>query len=348
MKTTISAALMLAQAVALVGCAATAPTTGRDSAPAGRSAAPVKATAGAATNTPSHTAESPAALDLGALRSQWLETSPNVFLRYQRIGSGPEVVVLLHELGASLENWDEVVPQLVAPGRTIIRYDQRGAGMSSKIRSPITMHDHAHDLAQLLDGLGVHGRVRLIGDTFGASVALQFAADYPDRTAGVLAMGPTAYLDPQPQRVARFPDPLAPGAGPATMTGKPYAADQLDAAHVDRTGEFHVVYPPDLRTDPQRLARFYGVAYSADPTSVMLTLRMVYATGFRDTFARIRCPVLLTRSTRFMRPASEYQEMAASIPGARWINIDSGHYAAAETPERVGELARSFLAELGS
>jgi 3-oxoadipate enol-lactonase len=276
-------------------------------------------------------------------RSEWVETSPHVFLRYQSVGNGPHTVVLLHELGAALENWDEVVPKLASAQRRIIRYDQRGAGLSTKIRGDVRMPDHANDLRDLLDKLGVQGPVTLIGDTIGASVALQFASQYPQRVDGVLAMGPTAYLDPQPQLVAKFPDPLASGAAPATMTGKPLDASDPDAAHTSRTGEFSVVYPKALRTDPARLARFYGVAYSGDPTSVMLTLRMVYSTGFREAFSRIQCPVVVTRGAMFLRPLAEYQQLVAAIPNAELREIQSGHYAAVQSPELVGEIAQQFL-----
>lgn len=295
----------------------------------------------------SHTASEAVAKAEFDPRSEWAETSPHTFLRYQQIGEGASVVVLIHELGAALENWDEVTRALATSKRTVVRYDMRGAGLSSKIRGPITMEDHANDLRGLLDTLHISGPVTLIGDTIGASVALQFASQYPERAAGVLAMGPTAYLDPQPQLIAKFPDPLAPGAGPATMTGKPYDPNDPDAAHSNRVQEFKVVYPEALRTDQARLARFYGVAYSTDPTSAMLTLRMVYGTGFREAFSRIRCPVLMTRGVMFPRPASEYKKMVDAIPNAEFVEIQSAHYPAVESPELVAELAQQFLTKLG-
>ncbi|HYQ07700.1 MAG TPA: alpha/beta fold hydrolase [Xanthobacteraceae bacterium] len=40
-------------------------------------------------------------------------------------------VVLLHELGGTLNSWDGVVPRLAEHFR-VLRYDQRGAGLSEK------------------------------------------------------------------------------------------------------------------------------------------------------------------------------------------------------------------------
>lgn len=277
--------------------------------------------------------------------TDWAEVSPHVFLRYQRIGHGASTVVLLHELGATLENWDEVLPYLKASNRTLLRYDQRGAGLSSKIRSAVTMEDHARDLRGLLDALDIKGSVVLVGDTFGASIALQFAAMYPERTAGVIAMGPAGHLDPQPKMFAKFPDPLAPGAAPANLAKVSDPADP-DAQHKGREREFSIVYPESLRTDPARLARFYGVQYSTDPTSALLTLRMIYSIGFRDVLPQIRCPVLMTAGTKFLVPVAKFQELAALIPGAEFQPMVTGHYAAVESPELVGPLAQQFLTRL--
>ena len=54
-------------------------------------------------------------------------------LRYELSGEGPKTLVLVHEMGGSLESWDQVMPMLL-PGRRILRYDWRGAGMSEKAR----------------------------------------------------------------------------------------------------------------------------------------------------------------------------------------------------------------------
>ena len=51
-----------------------------------------------------------------------------VSLRYDVQGSGPPLV-LIHEMGGTMESWELVVPLLTAK-RRVIRYDTRGAGFS--------------------------------------------------------------------------------------------------------------------------------------------------------------------------------------------------------------------------
>lgn len=48
-------------------------------------------------------------------------------LRYELSGSGASTLVLIHEMGGTLESWD-VVAMLLVPKRRILRYDTRGAG----------------------------------------------------------------------------------------------------------------------------------------------------------------------------------------------------------------------------
>jgi len=54
-------------------------------------------------------------------------------LRYDLTGSGASTLVLIHEMGGTLESWDMVLPMLSAK-RRILRYDTRGAGLSQKVR----------------------------------------------------------------------------------------------------------------------------------------------------------------------------------------------------------------------
>src|SRR5947209_18435453 len=83
-----------------------------------------------------------------------------VGLRYELSGRGQQTVGLIHEMGGSLESWDEVAPVLAA-GRRVLRYDTRGAGLSEKARGTLAIDTMVDDLAALLDALGITGKVGL-------------------------------------------------------------------------------------------------------------------------------------------------------------------------------------------
>ena len=75
-----------------------------------------------------------------------------VALRYEHSGRGERTLVLIHEMGGSLESWDEVAPALAA-NRRMLRYDTRGGGLSEKVRGARSIDTMVDDLAALLDAL---------------------------------------------------------------------------------------------------------------------------------------------------------------------------------------------------
>ena len=108
-------------------------------------------------------------------------------LRYQLAGTGPRTIVLLHELGMSLESWDDIVSELSRSHR-VLRYDLRGFGLSEKLRGAVTIEDEVDDLRGLLDTLGMTEPVTLVGGALGGAIALRFAAAEPQRVAAVMAL----------------------------------------------------------------------------------------------------------------------------------------------------------------
>src|SRR6476469_1989338 len=110
-------------------------------------------------------------------------------LRYQMSGSGASTLVLIHEMGGTLESWDLVIPRF-GEKRTVLRYDTRGAGLSQKVRGALTIDTMADDLVSLMDALGIAGKVALAGVAVGGAIALHTAVRHPQRVAAVIASSP--------------------------------------------------------------------------------------------------------------------------------------------------------------
>ena len=128
------------------------------------------------------------------MNARWIEAN-GASLRYEVTGSNDgEFVVLVHELGGQLESWDEVVP-LLAPRFRVLRYDQRGCGLSEKVRAGMTsisMGSAVADLAALLDALAIKTPVFVAGSAIGAAITLGFAARHPARTKAIAVSSPAA------------------------------------------------------------------------------------------------------------------------------------------------------------
>ena len=125
----------------------------------------------------------------------WIEVN-GAALRYDVQGAGPATVVLIHEMGGTLESWDAVVPKL-ASKRRVLRYDTRGAGLSEKIRGTADIDVMADDLAALLDGLKITGRVAVAGIAVGGAIAIHFAFRHAARTAALIPMSPAIGMAPE-------------------------------------------------------------------------------------------------------------------------------------------------------
>lgn len=260
--------------------------------------------------------------------SKWADVN-GMSLRYQIEGNGPDVVVLLPSTGKSLEYYDEILPSLAAPNRTILRYDIRGVGLSQKLHGrPITMQDEVNDLKALLDHLHINGPVMFVGTAFGASIQLQFAAQYPARARGVVNISPSAQLVPPP--------PRPPATTPAEPVANPGAAPNNDR-----------VYPVALRANQQRWERYLGIDAANDAESRRLTEKLIMSTPFADVLPKVKCPTLFVRTELYPRTLESIQELVDVMPKASVISIPSGHEAPLQSPEMITPILLKFFKENG-
>jgi 3-oxoadipate enol-lactonase len=118
--------------------------------------------------------------------ADWIQVN-GVSLRYEVSGKVRLPVVLIHEMGGSLDSWDDVLPAL--RDYQVLRYDLRGSGMSEKV-DEITLDALTTDLLALLDALGILEPVALAGAALGAAVCLHFALKHPDRSRCLILSSP--------------------------------------------------------------------------------------------------------------------------------------------------------------
>jgi pimeloyl-ACP methyl ester carboxylesterase len=98
-------------------------------------------------------------------------------------GKGP-AVVLIHGVGARLENWDGICERLVQHFQ-VLRYDLRGHGRSTRVPEPYSLSLFASDLRALLKHAGIR-KAHVAGHSLGAMIAQMFClkhADCVDRLA---------------------------------------------------------------------------------------------------------------------------------------------------------------------
>ena len=253
--------------------------------------------------------------------------SNGVALRCELSGRGDRTLVLVHEMGGSLESWDDIAPRF-AETRHVLRYDTRGAGMSQKVRGELTLDTMADDIAGLLDRFGISGKVALAGIAVGGAIALHFAARYPERTSAIAVGSP------------------ATGIAPERRTAALERVARIEAAGMTLAVEdsMHNGYAPELRGDLKRFERFRNRWLGNDPASYATIWRMLAAADMQSELSRLSCPVLVIGgSLDRVRPPQLAESVAKTIPGARYTEIRTGHYMSVQTPDLIFDCIGEFL-----
>jgi 3-oxoadipate enol-lactonase len=124
--------------------------------------------------------------------------------------------------------------------------------------------------------------------------------------------------------------PGAAGASPATLS--------LEAA-----------YPLELQqAHPDRIARFRAIQAASDQASFAASVPAAYNVAFAEVLPHIQCPALIIATARWIRPVSSFKELADAIPHGEFTVIDTGHFAAMESPELLIPVLEQFLDKHGS
>ncbi|MGA3029152.1 MAG: alpha/beta fold hydrolase [Candidatus Limnocylindrales bacterium] len=101
--------------------------------------------------------------------------------------SAPIPFLLVHGLASNARLWDGVAPRFAAAGNPVATVDLRGHGHSDKPDGGYDFATIAEDLRVLIAALGPEfDRPVLVGQSWGASVVLDFGVRHPDLTRGVV------------------------------------------------------------------------------------------------------------------------------------------------------------------
>lgn len=259
---------------------------------------------------------------------RWVDLGTTV-LRYDVTGAGPPLV-LIHEMGGTLNSWDAVVPLLA--GRTVVRLDLRGAGLSEKASGQLALEDLVGDIAGLLDHLAIREPVALAGMAVGAAIALRFAQRSPARTEAVIGFSPVTAC-PLERREAVL-------AHAARIEGEGLRA--LAPASIPN------ILPEVLRTDDAAFQAARCRWLANDPRSFAAIYRMFAHLDLTADLPGIATPALMVGATHDgLRPPADVEAVARRLPRAEYRELPTGHIAAVQTPELAARTTLAFLAAQG-
>ena len=259
--------------------------------------------------------------------TRWIN-GEGVVLRARADGGGGLPLLMIHEMGGCLESWDRLAP-LLMNGRMVVRYDQRGHGVSEKVHA-MTLDELVADALAVADAFGLE-RFVPVGCAVGGAVALAVASRHAMWCPAVVALAPATVIP-----VARKVAAMARADALAATGVRPGLDDALGRS-----------YPPALRADDLLFRHVRGMRLGADPNGHAAMIRMLAGLDMRADLAGIRNPVLILAGRHDGdRPPEHLAEIAALIPGTTFRTVESGHFMALDAPEAVAREIRGFLAEL--
>src|SRR5207344_2892625 len=99
-------------------------------------------------------------------------------INYKLEGDGDRTVVLVNGLADDLETWVLQMDDLLAAGYRVLRFDNRGVGLSSAPPGPYTTRLFADDAKALITSLGLTN-VDMMGVSMGGMIAQEYALAHP-------------------------------------------------------------------------------------------------------------------------------------------------------------------------
>ena len=251
-------------------------------------------------------------------------------IAYATIGNGPPLVKAANWLSHLDHDWDSSVWRhwLDALSRyhTLVRYDERGCGLSDR-DVELSLDAFVRDLEVLVDTLGIE-RFPLLGMSQGASVSLAYAVRHPERVTHLILVG--SYIEPEPEDEAN---------AMLEMIRIGWGRDN-DAFRQ----AFTTLFMPDATPDQMRCFNDMQRS-SASPEQAVALARTIFGIDARQLAPLVRVPTLIVHARGdAVVPFDVSRRLAASIPGARFLPLESDNHILVETepawPRFVEEVER--------
>jgi pimeloyl-ACP methyl ester carboxylesterase/DNA-binding CsgD family transcriptional regulator len=268
-------------------------------------------------------------------------SADGVRIAYASSGSGPPLVKvgtwMTHvELDWESSVWRPMLREL-SRDHTFIRYDARGCGLSDREVEDISVEAWVRDLEAVADAAGI-ARFPLLGYSQGGAIAIAYAARHPERVSHLVLHGAFAR-----GRLARAPSPQEREDAETMIKLAEIGWGKDDPAYRQF---FTTQFIPDSTLEQQRwwneLQR--ATISPANAARFMRATSLIDVTGLAP---RVSCPTLVMHSKSEMRiPLEEGRLIAALIPGARFVPLESRNHVLLEHEpawERWLEAVRDFL-----
>lgn len=262
-------------------------------------------------------------------------------LAYAASGSGAPLVKAANWLSHLEFDWHSPVwrhwLEAFSRDHTLIRYDERGCGLSEREVDDISFEAWVRDLEAVVDAAGLD-RFALLGISKGASLATAYAARHPQRVTRLVMHGGYAR-----GRELRSPD--------ADKREESRLLSQLIRIGWGKENPaFRQVHTALFIPEgtAEQLAWFNELQrISASPHTASRIVESSARVDVRDLAKKIQAPALVVHARQdALVPFEEGRQLAALIPGARFVLLEGKNHILLETEPAWAQFmteARAFM-----
>lgn len=278
------------------------------------------------------------------VKDGYVEVDQGIKLFYKVVGNGPETVIIPAGIYVDIE-----FQRLVDKDRTLVFYDMRSRGRSSRVTDPeqLGMNFEISDLETLRQHLGAE-KVSLIGWSYlGAMVAL-YTLKYPDNVNRVVQIGP---LPPTQEIFTKATS--TPMDSESLALVKKMKDEGLDLSDPERfCHEYWDIYMKRIFYDPEKVSRFKSDKCNCEnelPDKVNSVLfKIIMSLGnwdWRESLQTLEVPVLTIHGEQDPScPLEGARTWAAWFRNARLLIIpQAGHLPFIEHPDLFYPAVDTFL-----
>jgi pimeloyl-ACP methyl ester carboxylesterase/DNA-binding CsgD family transcriptional regulator len=256
-------------------------------------------------------------------------------------GSGPPLVRTATWLTHLDFDWESPVWRHwlagLADGHTVLRYDERGCGLSDRDVEDLSLGARVADLEAVIDAAGLE-RFALLGMSQSGPVAIAYAARHPERVSHLILFATYAR-----GRLRRDPSPSAREQAQLMVSlirmgwgqGEPAFRRLFTTLFIPDASAEQMEWFDDLQrvtTDPETAVRIRHARNHDDVT--------------REAVRIVSPTLVLHARDDALAPFSEGRLLATLIPGARFVPLESrNHILLADEPawERFRAELAAFL-----
>lgn len=319
------------------GYAARFRTAGIPWSPDARSESPVGTPAGAGSAAPEVTARQ----YLARQKVQFCTAADAVRIAYATVGEGPTIVKAANWLNHLELDWDAPIwsPLFreLAGDHRIIRYDERGNGLSDWQVDDLSFDAFVTDLETVVDACHLE-RFALLGISQGAAVSIEYAVRHPDRVSCLILFG--GY--PAGWRVGASAEVIREREAVMTLTATGWGQDNPAYRQI-----FSSTFMPSATSEELQ----WFNEFQRNTTSPENAVRFLSAFGdidVRHRLPELRVPTLVIHALGDQRiPVTTGRDLAAEISGAEFLGLESnGHLLLGReaASRRFVEAVREFVA----